>query len=36
MEKVARSSWDRLSGAARTLFWIGPALIVAQQLCGPA
>jgi ClpP class serine protease len=36
MEKVARSSWDRLSGAARTLFWIGLALIVAQQLCGPA
>jgi len=36
MEKVTRSWWDRLSGATRILFWLGLALVVGQQLCGPA
>jgi ClpP class serine protease len=36
MENVTRSWWDRISGLTRTLFWLGLAFVVAQQLCGPA
>jgi ClpP class serine protease len=36
MEKATRSWWDRISTASRTVFWLALALIVLQQLCGPA
>jgi ClpP class serine protease len=36
MEQVTRSWWKPLLTTTRMVFWIGLALIVAQQLCGPA
>ncbi len=36
MEIAHRSWWDRLLRPARTLFWMAMALIVFQQLWGPA
>jgi hypothetical protein len=36
MEKVSRSWWERLSSAARSLFWTTLAIILVQQLCAQA